>query len=239
MIGVRALAFCFAAVLLGGCQTAQPSLNMSVGAIKIESIKVSIETAIPPDSNVAQRLVAFTTYRLQKQSAPAGKPVNVGIQITQFHRKNPVASLLIGDSNRFGALVTLSDGKGAVLSKRELFAANSMIVNGIIGAVAAAASEKTETDDALADDLAGQIERSIFGRAGAGAKGHSADAHARQGKCRIGAYCCQVGAPEFSAPAISSSAITVRQLRNVTGTFKVFSMEAANLELPKPSGVSR
>jgi hypothetical protein len=126
---------------------------------------VSIETAIPPDSDVAQRLVTFTGYRLQKQSAPAGKPVNVAIQITQFHRKNPVASLLIGDSNRFGALVTLSDGKGAVLLRRELFAANSVIVNGIIGAVAAAASEKTETDDALADDLASQIERSIFGRA--------------------------------------------------------------------------
>jgi hypothetical protein len=138
---------------------------MSVGAIKIESLKVSIETAIPPDSDAAQRLVTFTAYRLQKQSAPAGKPVNVAIQITQFHRKNPVASLLIGDSNRFGALVTLRDGKGAVLTKRELFAANSMAINGVIGAVAAAASEATETDDALADDLASRIERSIFGRA--------------------------------------------------------------------------
>jgi hypothetical protein len=165
MKSLRTVLFLFVTLALAACQTAQPSLSESVGAIKIESIKVSIETAIPPDSDVAQRLVTFTTYRLQKQSAPAGKPVNVGIQITQFHRKNPVASLLIGDSNRFGALVTLSDGKGAVLSKRELFAANSMAINGIIGAVAAAASEKTETDDALADDLASQIERSIFGRA--------------------------------------------------------------------------
>jgi hypothetical protein len=162
---IRAVFFLFITLALAACQTAQPSLSESVGAIKIDSIKVSIETAIPPDSDVAQRLVAFTTYRLQKQSAPAGKPVSVAIQITQFHRKNPVASLLIGDSNRMGALVTLSDGKGAVLSKRELFAANSMAVNGVIGAVAAAASETTETDDALADDLASRIERSIFGRA--------------------------------------------------------------------------
>jgi hypothetical protein len=165
MKSLRTVLFLVITLALAACQTAQPSLNESVGAIKIESIKISIETAIPPDSDVAQRLVAFTTYRLQKQSTPAGKPVNVAIQITQFHRKNPVASLLIGDSNRMGALVTLSDGKGAVLSRRELFAANSMAINGVIGAVAAAASETTETDDALADDLASRIERSIFGRA--------------------------------------------------------------------------
>jgi hypothetical protein len=165
MKSFRLVLFVFVTFALAACQTAQPSLNMSVGAIKIESIKVSIETAIPPDSDVAQRLLAFATYRLQKQSAPAGKQINVAIQITQFHRKNPVASLLIGDSNRMGALVTLSDSKGAVLSRQELFAANSMAINGVIGAVAAAASEATETDDALADDLASRIERSIFGRA--------------------------------------------------------------------------
>jgi hypothetical protein len=165
---LRSLLFILASFALASCQTAQPSLNMSIGAVKIESLEVSQAASVPVDSEVTPRVKAYAQYRLGKQSAPNGRAVRVAIFITELHRKNPAMSLLAGDSNRITAAVTVSDVTGKPLMQREVSAMNSVIINGVIGAVAAAASDKGETDDELADALAENVERTVFGRALAG-----------------------------------------------------------------------
>ena len=165
MTFMRALVFIFATILLAACQTAQPPLVASTGAVNVVSVQVTQSASVPPESDAARRVQVYADYRLKQQSRPGGKQVQVAILITEVHRKNPAASLLIGDSNRIKALMTISGADGAPILQREVSAMNSVAINGIIGAVAAAAADTTETDDELADDLASQAERAVFGRA--------------------------------------------------------------------------
>jgi hypothetical protein len=165
MKSLRSFAPLFAALMLASCQTTQPSLNTAIGAVQIESLEITQAPSVPRDSDVAGRIQSYTKYRLGKQSAPNGRPVRVGVLITELHRKDPALALIAGDSNRIRSLVTISDASGQQLMQREVSAMNSVMINGVIGAVAAAASEKTETDDELADMLAENIERTVFGRA--------------------------------------------------------------------------
>lgn len=141
---------------------------MSIGAVTIESLEVTQTGSVPVDSDVARRVQTYAQYRLSKQSAPTGRAVRVSVLITELHRKNPAMSLLVGDSNRITAAMTISDAQGKTLMQRDVSAINAVIINGVIGAVAAAASDKTETDDELADALAEKVERAVFGRALAG-----------------------------------------------------------------------
>jgi hypothetical protein len=162
---LRGVLFIVASLTLASCQTAQPSLNMSTGAVQIESLEVIPTASVPSDSDVVRRVQTYAQYRLGKQSAPNGRLVRVSVMITELHRKDAAMSLLVGDSNRIKAALTISDAQGKPLMRREVSAMNSVIINGVIGAVAAAASDKNETDDELADALAENIERAVFGRA--------------------------------------------------------------------------
>ncbi len=165
---LRGALLILASLTLASCQTTQPSLNTHIGAVQIESLEVTPSASVPPDSDAVRRVQAYAQYRLGKQSAPNGRAVRVSLLITELHRKNPAMSLLVGDSNRIKAAMTISDADGKILMRREVSAMNSVVINGVIGAVAAAASDKTETDDELADALAEKVERAVFGRALAG-----------------------------------------------------------------------
>jgi hypothetical protein len=165
MKSFRAAALCIVACLIAACQTTQPPLVATTGAVNVVSVNVTQSASVPPDSDAAQRVKVYADYRLKQQSRPGGKQVQVAILITEVHRKNPAASLLIGDSNRMKASMTISGADGRLIQQREVSAMNSVVINGIIGAVAAAAADKTDTDDELADDLASQAERAVFGRA--------------------------------------------------------------------------
>jgi hypothetical protein len=165
MTFLRNAFFVFMTLTLISCQTTQPTLNTTVGAIEIESVQVARAGDIPPGSDVVARVQTYVQYRLSKQSAANGVPVKVLVTITRLHRKNPGLSLLVGDANYVNSSVTITGLDGKPLMQREISAIYGGAVNGVIGAVAAAASNETETDDKLADTLAENIERAIFGRA--------------------------------------------------------------------------
>ena len=128
--------------------------------------KVQVSTA-PGVSSAAftERLKAKTTqYAARFGQAGAAKEVRIVVERHSY--KNPALSLLVGDANYAGGRVAVIDvASGRVQGQVEAGAVDSLAVNGIAGAIIAAAQDKEKVDDRLADGFAKAALRHALGSA--------------------------------------------------------------------------
>lgn len=147
------------ALLLAGC--VQPIVK-TTGPLAITRV----------DINAAPTLKAHTDLLPQvRQTVPAqlvgahpGKPAVLDLTLVDVHYKNPVASLLVGDSNHLTAKGVLRAEDGTEITRFDARTSDQGAINGIAGAVISVAQDRARVDRAMARELAKDLERRIYGK---------------------------------------------------------------------------
>jgi hypothetical protein len=93
-------------------------------------------------------------------------PVTMRLQIASYHEKNPAMSLLVGDSNRIDIVVeVIQPSSGTVIAQFRSVSIDDNGVNGVIGAVMAAAANENKVMARLNSKAANDILEHVFGSA--------------------------------------------------------------------------
>lgn len=148
---------------LAACQTTQPSLTSYVGPLNIVDFTVTSSTTLPPESRIVEAVTYYAKQRMATHGTTSGRAYQVSVQITELHYKSAVTSLLVGDANRLAAVLSITDETGKLIMQRNQSASSNVLINGILGAVTAASSNKQGVDQQLAQDLASQVDQALFG----------------------------------------------------------------------------
>jgi len=146
-------------LLLAGC--AKPLVE-TTGPIAIR--RVDIETSPTLRSHTDVLSLVQQTLNSQLVGTHQGRVTDLDVTLIGLTYKNPVMSLLVGDSNRLAATVVARDEAGTELGRFDVIAIDGHIVNGVVGAVVSVAQDKARVDRALARELASQVERRIYGK---------------------------------------------------------------------------
>lgn len=162
MVAVRsAVLVAFAGVLLGGCATA--TLMKGSEPFHVSRVNVTRASNEVGTVNLAED-VRVKVMRRVPAFASGGRGKTVDVQLTSMNLKNPIQSLLIGDSNRLVATVTVTDD--ATRAKDISFGAMAVddaALQGISGAVLSATDDPIEIEQRLADRLADSVLTQIYG----------------------------------------------------------------------------
>lgn len=145
-------------VLLAGC--AQPIVK-TAGPLKIRSVVVSAAPTVKSDTDIVS--LVRQTVPPQIVDTREGRPADLQLTLTDVHYKNPIASLLVGDANRVLAQGILRGADGVEIARFDTGTLDQTMLNGISGAVIAAAQDRARVDRALARGLAKNVETRIYG----------------------------------------------------------------------------
>jgi hypothetical protein len=154
---MRGLLVLLAAVTLVACGV-KPEIN-SRGPVQIVGVEAS-GNALPGQlEDLKQK-----TLQLAPRVPEGGDSVILQLQIADYHLKNPALSLLIGDSNRIVVDVqVVSQNSGTVLSHFKSTSSVDVFINGPVGAIMAAASDKDKVMSHLNSKAADDIFEHIYG----------------------------------------------------------------------------
>jgi hypothetical protein len=103
---------------------------------------------------------------LQRSStyARSGSPKTLDVQITDVGFKNPLAALMVGDSNRVSVTVRVVDSlTGKVDASYVATAVDSAAINGIAGALISAADDPIDIEQRLAEAAARSLLQKLYG----------------------------------------------------------------------------
>ena len=127
--------------------------------------RVEVMGTPPKESSDAQlRDLREQTIALESRVPPTNNPYVLRLRIVKYHQKNPALSLLIGDSNSLtvsGEIWSL-DGK-TPMGQFSSTAATDQYVNGVLGAVIAAATTTNEVQRKLDGEAANEILEQVYG----------------------------------------------------------------------------
>jgi hypothetical protein len=157
----RSLAVSVVCGLLAGCAS-HPALLTGSQPPHVTKVAVAKPAQLgsvnmPEDLRVKilQRASAFAT---------SGAPKTLDVQITNVNFKNPLAALLVGDSNRVTVVVRVIDGfTGKVDATYESVSLDSQYVNGVAGAVMSAADNPIDIEQRLTDAAAKTVLAKLYG----------------------------------------------------------------------------
>lgn len=155
----RCLAALTLVALLSGC--AKPVVE-TTGPLAIRDVSVSAADTIRAETDILS--LVRQTVPAQILGVSDGKATKVEVRLVLLAYKNPVMSLLVGDSNKLGANVILRDMADQELARFDVIAIDQYMLNGVAGAVISVAQDKARVDRALARGLAETIEQRIYGR---------------------------------------------------------------------------
>lgn len=129
-----------------------------------------VQVSVAPNVST-ERFAELVRARTTQQAARfgrAGAAKELRIVIQRHSYKNPAMSLLVGDGNFAGGRVAVVDvASGRVQGERDVGTVDSLVINGVVGAIIAAAQDKQKVDERLADGIARQALRSAYGSAAA------------------------------------------------------------------------
>lgn len=164
---IRVLAVFGLAAGLGGCNTAAGILAANEPA-HISRVQVSLAPNLTTSARFSQMLQAKATQDATRFGR-AGAAKELRIAVHRHSYKNPVTSLLIGDANYAGAKVSVVDvATGKVQGEAEASAIDNIAINGMVGAVMAAAQDQQRVDERLAELLARDALTQAYGSSVAG-----------------------------------------------------------------------
>jgi hypothetical protein len=149
------------AVVVGGC-AASPALLAGDAPPHITKVVVA-KTAPLGSVNMAEDLRVKILQRAPAY-APVGTPKTLDVQITTIGFKNPLAALLVSDSNRLTVSVRVVDGAtGKVDASYETIAIDSAAINGIAGAIMSAADDPIDIEQRLNDVASRNVLNKLYG----------------------------------------------------------------------------
>lgn len=156
----RAVVALIAITILAGCQTigiyAQPGLAYVRDAVVTSSAKTGSAQLAPEVRNSILHQAA--------RHPRHGRAKCVKVEITEFHLKNPALSLLVGDANRMSGKMIVQDiDTGAIDAQTDVVALNTFIINGIVGAVHAAAQDPAAVERQLVGEFGLSAFEKIYG----------------------------------------------------------------------------
>lgn len=144
-----------------GCQTVAGHMSASPASYVAEANVVDATgeaSASFPQEVRAKTLEEGSRFGFQ------GAPKRLDITVTQLHKKNPVLSALVADSNSVSATVAVTDmTSGAAEGGFKVTALDSYALNGVVGAVQAVAQDQAEFEGRIAGDLARETMVQMYG----------------------------------------------------------------------------
>jgi hypothetical protein len=144
-------------VVLAGCATKQV-VNMG-GPFHIASVEMIGDSSSMQLQDLGHKVKQDT--RLVPQT---DNPKNLRLTIISYHKKNGGMSLLVGDANSLTVLVEVSDpATGAVVSRFNSVVTSDAMINGVIGAIAAASSSDEKVQANLNTLAARDIMEHLYG----------------------------------------------------------------------------
>ncbi|MBB3951723.1 hypothetical protein [Aureimonas jatrophae] len=152
------LALTALAALVSGC--AQPIVK-TTGPLQIRSVAVAAAPTVKSDTDIVS--LVRQTLPPQIVNTREGRSADLQLTLTEVHYKNPIASLLVGDANRVLAQGILRGEDGTEIARFDTGTLDQTVLNGISGAVIAAAQDRARVDRALARGLAKNVETRIYG----------------------------------------------------------------------------
>jgi hypothetical protein len=149
------------ATILAGCAT-EPGLL--TGSIPPHITKVTVaKSSLVGSVNMAEDLRVKILQRAPAYAA-AGTAKTLDVQIKDVNFKNPLATILIGDSNRVSVVVRVLDGAtGKVDASYDAIAIDQAAINGIAGAVMAAADDPIDVEQRLTEAAASLVLTRLYG----------------------------------------------------------------------------
>ena len=132
--------------------------------LRIADVQVTVNPGVKAVSDIGTKVRMSSLAAAQAYNAymPANAPSKVvQINVDRVHYKNPLASLLIGDGNGISGVVA---GGATPATSVGYLDRGSMAINGIAGAVIAAASDKSNVDTRLATGLANNAMAKAYGQ---------------------------------------------------------------------------
>lgn len=153
--------FVIASIAVTGCATTA-KVN-SDQPYRVSKVVVSKKTSDIGTVNLPEDVRVKTIVETSK-IANTGQPKTVQVSLTNFHAKNPLASLLIGDANSMSAEVTVIDSaSGKQDANFKVYVTDSNYLQGVSGAVLAGLDNPVDVEQRLASLLSKDIAKNIFG----------------------------------------------------------------------------
>jgi hypothetical protein len=160
---LKLLVVALAAAFLSACANS-PGIIPAGEVAHISRVQVSAAPGVS-SARFTEMLQARTTQHAERFGR-AGAPKELRIVIERHKYKNPAMALLVGDANEVGGRVAVIDvASGRMQGQVEAGAIDAAGVNGVVGAIVAAAQDKQKVDDRLADGLAKASMRLALGSA--------------------------------------------------------------------------
>ena len=147
------------AALLAGC--AEPIVK-TTGPLSITRVDVNAAPTLKAHTDLLPQV--RQTVPAQLVGAHQGKPAVLDLTLVDVHYKNPLASLLVGDSNTLTAKGVLRGEDGTEITRFDTRTSDQGAINGIAGAVISVAQDRARVDRAMARALAKDLERRIHGK---------------------------------------------------------------------------
>lgn len=150
------------ALVLGGCANAIKPENLPQQ--RIVDVQVTVNSNSGAQSDIRSKVAASSLQAAAAYNAymPANAPQRVlRINVDTVHYKNPLASFLVGDAHYAKGVVS---GGAVGPSSITYVDAGSGVINGVAGAIIAAATDKGRVDARLAHGLAGKALAKAYGQ---------------------------------------------------------------------------
>lgn len=145
---------------LSGCGT--PGLYPKPGMAYVQNVVVT-QNANEKIPNVAAALrnqIIADAAALPQQ----GKPIHIAVNVETYHLKNPALALLVGDENRMSGTVEVDDPTlPGPRRKVPVITIDSYGVNGVIGAVQAAAQSPSDAESRVTRGFSINTIEKLFG----------------------------------------------------------------------------
>ena len=161
MFFANVLAAAVVVMTLAGCATHAPLLT---GAIQPQVTKVAVVKSAEPGSvNMAEDLRVKILQRAPA-FAKSGAAKTLEVQITDVNFKNPLMTVLVGDSNRVSVVVKVVDSAtGKVEATYNGIVVDSSVINGVAGAIISAADDPIDVEQRLTTSVSKIVLEKLYG----------------------------------------------------------------------------
>ncbi|MBP0581834.1 hypothetical protein J8I29_21070 [Labrys sp. LIt4] len=150
------------AAALASCETA--GMFPQPGQAYIKEVSVTASPSRSPAPPGAETRLQATVVNEASRFPQTGAPKRVAIVIESYHLKNPALSLLIGDQNHMGGTMLVSDvGSTAPPKAVPLYVQDAYQVQGVIGAVQAAAQDRSLVESRLVSAASSSVLEKFYG----------------------------------------------------------------------------
>ena len=126
----------------------------------IEDVTVTAPAGVlsPGTAERIERDIESTVARAPRE----GEPKRLDVRVNSFRTKNPGMSLLIGDSNSMTGTAAIT-GAGVTEWSEDIVVMSDVLLQGVAGAIIAAARQRDAVETGLAGRFAATVARLAYG----------------------------------------------------------------------------